>query len=252
MPGSPDYVKWRIGPDVKPETIEDVIKGARLMHEYAISVGLPQIDKEIAFYLYYDVEGLVPAWEAVTGGNADRDRDWSDGAVAEAWYNNVFLTTSTLDGLMDIAAHEISHVQGSAISGFEMSGGTHEVQSHGPIWLVEGIAYLHADLALARGGVHLYDDIRFVPSGDFPPLERLETREQTWAVHAGDWYGKWAAELLASHAGEEALFRYFTLLQPGTTWQEAFHGAFGMTVDEFYELFEAHRAAGFPKLPLNK
>ena len=56
---------------------------------------------------------------------------------------------------------------------------------------------------------------------------------------------------MASLAGESALFRYFTLLQPGTTWQEAFHGAFGMTVDEFYELFKAHSEAGFPKLELS-
>ncbi len=251
--GSPQYVKWQIGPNATPEAIEAAIEGAWLMHEYALSLGLPKIDQEITFYLYHDVKGLVPAWEAVTSGNADQDRDWSDGAVAEVWRGSVFITTSAFPGrenLMDVVAHEVSHAQGSAISGFEMQGGTHEVQSHGPIWLVEGIAYLHADLALARGGVHSYDDIRFVPGGEFPPLNQLETREQTWVVQAGDWYGKWAAELLASLAGESALFRYFTLLQPGTTWQEAFHGAFGMTVDEFYELFKAHSEAGFPKLEL--
>ena len=251
--GSPEYVKWQIGPNVTPEAIEAAIEGAWLMHEYALSRGLPKIDQEITFYLYHDVEGLVPAWEAVTGGNADRDRDWSDGAVAEVWKRSVFVTTSAFPGrenLMDVVAHEVSHAQRQAISGFKMSGGTHEVQSYGPIWLEEGVAYLHANLALDRGGVLSYDAIRFVPSGEFPPLNHLETREQTWAVQAGDWYGKWAAELLASLAGESALFRYHTLLQPGTTWQEAFHGAYGMTVDEFYELFEAHREAGFPKLEL--
>ena len=253
--GSPQYVKWQIGHNVAPEAIEAAIEGAWLMHEYALSLGLPKIDQEITFYLYRDVEGLVPAWEAVTGGNADRDRDWSDGAVAEVWNNSVFLTTSAFPGrenLMDVVAHEISHAQRAAISGFDMSGGTHEVQSYGPIWLGEGVAYLHANLALDRGGVLSYDAIRFVPRGEFPPLNHLETRDQTWAVQAGDWYGKWAAELLASLAGESALFHYHTLLQPGTIWQEAFHGAFGMTVDEFYELFEAHREAGFPKLELGR
>ena len=134
--GSPQYVKWQIGPNVAPEAIEAAIEGAWLMHEYALSLGLPKIDQEITFYLYHDVEGLVPAWEAVTGGNADRDRDWSDGAVAEVWNNSVFLTTSAFPGrenLMDVVAHEISHAQRAAISGFEMSGGTHEVQSYGPI-----------------------------------------------------------------------------------------------------------------------
>ena len=35
---------------------------------------------------------------------------------------------------------------------------------------------------------------------------------------------------------------------PGTTWQEAFQAAFGMTVEEFCEIFAEHRAAGFAEL----
>ena len=254
--GSPQYVKWQIGPNVTPEAIEAAIEGARLMHEYAVAFGLPKIDQEITFYLYHDVEGLVPAFEAVTGYDADRARDWSDGAVAEAGWNGVFLTTSAFPGkenLMDVVAHEMSHAQWEAITamnGFEVWGWSDKVQSSGPVWLREGVAYLHANLALDRGGVLSYDAIRFVPNGEFPPLNRLQTWDEVWPVQAGDWYGKWAAELLASLAGESALFRYPTLLQPGTTWQEAFQGAFGMTVDEFYELFEAHSEAGFPKLEL--
>ena len=54
------------------------------------------------------------------------------------------------------------------------------------------------------------------------------------------------AEFLAAKAGEEALMTFWTLLGPGTTWQEAFNTAFGMTIDDFYSLFEEHRAAGFP------
>ena len=252
--GSPRYVKWQIGPSVTPEAIEAAIEGTRLMHEYAVAFGLPEIDQEITFYLYHDVEGLVPAFEAVTGYDADRARDWSDGAVAEAGWNSVFLTTSAFPGkenLMGVVAHEISHAQWQAITAmnrFKVLGWSDKVQAHGPVWLLEGVAYLHSDLALDRGGVLSYDAIRFVPHGEFPPLNSLQTWDEVWPVHAGDRYGKWAAELLASLAGESALFRYPTLLQPGTDWQEAFQEAFGMTVDEFYELFEAHSEAGFPKL----
>ena len=57
-------------------------------------------------------------------------------------------------------------------------------------------------------------------------------------------------ELLAAEAGEEAVLWYWTLLSPETTWQEAFMTTFGMTIDEFYELFEKHRSAGFPGLDL--
>ena len=38
--------------------------------------------------------------------------------------------------------------------------------------------------------------------------------------------------------------------EPG--WRVAFESAFGMTVDEFYELFEAHGAAGFPEVELRE
>ena len=38
--------------------------------------------------------------------------------------------------------------------------------------------------------------------------------------------------------------------QPG--WRLAFEAAFGMTIDEFYELFEEHRAAGFPEMEIPK
>ena len=139
--GSPHYVKWQIGPNVTTEAIEAAIEGAWLMHEYASSLGLPKIDQEITFYLYHDVEGLVPAWEAVTGGNADRDRDWSDGAVAEVWKGSVFLTTSAFPGkenLMGVVAHEISHGQWRAIiamNGFKVLGWSDKVQAHGPVWL---------------------------------------------------------------------------------------------------------------------
>ena len=258
MPGSPSYVKWQIGPNVTPEAREAAIRGARLMHDYAVSAGFPdRIDNEFTVYLYHDVEGLIPAFEAVTGLDAKRHRDWSSGRVAEIFRGNIFITASAFVGslssgnLTNVMAHEISHAQRAAISGFEMSGRTDEIQSYGPIWLEEGIAYLHADLALAYGGIHSYEVLRSrsVPNdSEFPPLEQLETREQTWAVRGGDWFGKWAAELLASHSGEDALYRYHTLLQPGTTWQEAFEAAFGIIVEEFYDLFEDHRAAGFPEV----
>ena len=228
------------------------------MHELAVSLGLPEIEEETRFYLYRDVAALAPVFEAATGSNSRVSREsWyqGDGRVAEQFRGNIFLTTSgfTTDSLRNIAAHELNHAHAKAISGFDNSGPTSEVQTHGPVWLYEGIAYLTADLALDRGGSYSYSDIRssslpYNRGSDFPQLRFLDTRDQTWSVRAGDWYGKWAAELLASLAGESALYRYFTLLQPGTTWKEAFQGAFGMTVEEFYELFEEHRAAGFPEV----
>lgn len=63
-----------------------------------------------------------------------------------------------------------------------------------------------------------------------------------------------AADWLARHAGEQALFHYARLLprgepdraeyEPGAgSWEAAFEQAFGLTPDEFYRRFESYRAA---------
>ena len=61
-----------------------------------------------------------------------------------------------------------------------------------------------------------------------------------------------AAELLAKNSDDSALLEYPALQNSKTTWQEAFEKAFGMTVTQFYDLFEEHRAAGFPELDVSK
>ena len=73
-----------------------------------------------------------------------------------------------------------------------------------------------------------------------------------------------AAELPASHVAVTKLFDYYKHLEawmepwdyagrgenPPRNWSIAFERAYGMTLEEFYELFEAHRAAGFPEVDL--
>ena len=61
-----------------------------------------------------------------------------------------------------------------------------------------------------------------------------------------------AAELLAGISGEESLLGYWDALKPGTTWQKEFKNTFGTPIEEFYELFEKHRAAGFPEVEIPK
>ena len=56
-----------------------------------------------------------------------------------------------------------------------------------------------------------------------------------------------AADWLTQRAGEPALFEYYRLLPSSDTWQEAFQGAFGITIDDFYAAFAAYRAAGFER-----
>ena len=51
--------------------------------------------------------------------------------------------------------------------------------------------------------------------------------------------------LAASPGRERAIFEYYRLRQSTDDWKEAFQGAFGITIDDFYAAFAAYRAAGF-------
>ena len=75
--------------------------------------------------------------------------------------------------------------------------------------------------------------------------------------------GQIAVELLASRVGLGKLSDYYTHLEPWMIprgvppeeyprpgWRLAFERAYGMTIEEFYELFEEHRAAGFPAVDI--
>ena len=121
----------------------------------------------------------------------------------------------------------------------------------GPIWLREGtIMYTEAAYRSARGG-EPFSDVRRRHTADaarashplrqpayFDPLplpEHLSRRALSFL--AADW--------LAQHAGERSIFEYYRLLPSSASWQEAFEGAFGITIDDFYAAFAKYRAAGF-------
>ena len=79
------------------------------------------------------------------------------------------------------------------------------------------------------------------------PLREMETSAGVDAAgsQAANALSFLAADWLAEQAGEPALFEYYRLLPTSDSWEEAFEGAFGITIDEFYTAFEDYRAAGF-------
>ena len=263
MPGAPDYVKWHIGPNVPPEDLQPFVKGFRLMHEYITSLGLPETDQEVRMHVFHKVDGLAPVYNAVTGVKPRCSREWwyEDGKVAEQGKGRIFMTTYDRDhdSLTKITAHELLHAYQSGYS--ELPGGSqdHEVPKDGPRWLTEGTAEYFAYRAMDAGGEFDYATERgskrgFVWKAQLAdkPLEEMETKEGYEGVPGKYKHFLLAAELLASYVGEEAPLRFHMLQQPGITWQKAFKEAFGMTVEEFYVLFEEHRATGFPEVEIPK
>ena len=254
LPGSPEYMKWEIGSDVRPEYIEDSVEGVRLMHEYGTSLGMPEVEAEFTAHLYYDQKELITAYEIATGWTAGWvERGSNAVATPSRFFTNTLRweerSTSSVSR-KKITAHELFHVFEQEWSG-----------NQGPTWLTEGSAEFFAFKAMDAGGLLEFDAQRNSPE-DHPGFVNLAkdiseplcgTDADAGPSGAGTSkeyaYYLLAVELLAAQTSEQAVIRYFLLLRPGSTWQEAFTSAFGMPVEDFCELFEEHRAAGFPEVP---
>ena len=121
----------------------------------------------------------------------------------------------------------------------------------GPSWLQTATQTDAGSAYLAVTGTETFEGIRSgfatLASQTELPLRNMETygaapRPPYWVGRALSFL---AADWLAQRAGEPALFEYYRLLPTSDSWEEAFEGAFGITIDDFYAEFEAYRAAGF-------
>ena len=253
---TPSYIKWDVGDGVSEEDSREARHAAALMHDYAASIGLPEIKSDISIYLHNDLDVLAEIYSGLSGLSVREAREmWENngGTAGDGWAiinrSEHRMQSGLGRDLRLTIAHELFHVYQIELMGLPARDG-------GPVWLMEGIADFSIYKALDAVGVVDYDMERSSGRGLVSaakrvdkPLEELKTYAD-WRQAAGNAYAYslLAAELLVSYKGEEALLRYYQLLQPGTTWEEAFEEAFGMPVEEFYTFFEEHRAAGFPKV----
>ena len=269
MPGAPEYIKWTIGDEVSAELRQYAVDAARLIHEYATSRGLPDIESEIEIHIHGDLDTLATIYADIAGWSFNESRDfWENrggGGAGAGWVTMPEWThRNPSEEPIKITrgiTHELVHAYQAAkysLVGSNPYGPDDEAPKHGPRWLLEGSANFFMYKAMDAGGFLSYDRERLKVIDEAKlvakPLSGLESHTNGLrGVQGGYDLGQLATELLVSIAGEEeAVIRYYTLTQPGTIWQGAFESAFGMTVEEFYELFEAHRAAGFPELDVPK
>ena len=122
---------------------------------------------------------------------------------------------------------------------------------YGPAWLrLPTLRYVVHAYDAKRGG-ETFDQIRqkqsLLASRVPGPLSDIATSAGMADVPYGEAQALsfLAADWLAQHAGEPALFEYYRQLPSSDSWEAAFEGAFGITIDDFYAAFEAYRAAGF-------
>ena len=227
------YIAWEMGDGVLWEDKFYAVCGTRIMHDYATSLGMPEMKRTFTASAEYWYSSISSVWGIFVGNSIE--------------IILIGLPHARIYSTIGAWAHELVHA-----FQYELAEGARK----GPTWLTEGSAEFLADRAmLSSGALHSAEREWVVEraKGIDKPLRDLETRDDFRDKdNPGKYYpySHMAAELLAFRAGEGAILRYYALLTRGTDWRDAFESAFGLTVDEFYVLFEAHRAAGFPPLEI--
>ena len=261
-----DYVKWEIGSEVSSTDQQNAKYAVQLMHDYMVSLGMPKIEKDITFHLYYNHDTMAAALARLTGWSFEKtwDRLGPDGSSGMCGKGFAFANLSSQHiqripekGLISLAAGEFYCAQKYDWSELRLSSPGDEVPKAGPRWLSSGINYFMVHHVLSEALHDTHDGYRewllSGVQGEYAPLRTMETRVGFKAAGSNPYrYSALAAELLASHNGVHSLMHYFISLKHGTTWQKEFQNTFGMSVDEFYGLFEEHRAAGYPELSIPK
>lgn len=181
------------------------------------------VTSEVTFYLASDRESLEDSYSRVRGDTP------FPGFCADYGSQVAFIATYRCLPI----AHEYFH----AIQD-KLSGGAY-VQ--GPTWTYEGSAF-YTDLQhrYSNGQASLLPGQRFTWA-TLGPEVTLETEVTLSSYEYSILLGNHAFEWLAGEAGEKAIIDYFALLKTSGAWEEAFHGAFGLTVDDFHARFEEHR-----------
>ena len=119
-----------------------------------------------------------------------------------------------------------------------------------PAWLTEGAAQYWSERYEAWRNYHSYESRMrhlVIPAARnaTAPLSRLWNSNALEAQKDGGALAHLAVDWLVDHAGEEALLDFYARAQP-STWTSRFKSAFGLSVSEFYELFEPYRAEVAP------
>src|SRR4051812_23049152 len=189
----------------------------------------------------------------------------NSGTIAVAFSGNFFIYAGgphwknvSLARVVQTVAHEYFHVlqrELTKLPGPSQADPTSPIVSNclgagfdrGPTWLTEGSAELFGWLTVAdAAGVELqlireaYSKSKF--EGTLKDFEE-SLRFQSSSNHSYP-LGFLATDFAAK--GKMApVFQYYRLVGQGVPWKDAFARSFGITIDYFYEQFEAYKANGY-------
>ena len=181
------------------------------------------ITSDVTFYFVSNREALEDAY------SRERGISPSPNLCADYASQVIFIATYRCFPI----AHEYFH----AIQA-DLAGGNY---LRSPTWIVEGSAlYTDFQQRYSKGRASYLPGQRFTWA-TYGPEVTLETASSLLSYGDQAWLGYTAFEWLAREVGEAAIIEYFALLKTSDTWEDAFQGAFGLALEDFYTRFEEHR-----------
>lgn len=176
-----------------------------------------------------------------------------------AWYNGVYVRSVQAIFLAEggMTAHAHAHEYFHAIQ-HHLIG---RLGGWGPRWMIEGSAIFAT--AVYEGAVSASETVEeridrlaarqaaLIGINGWPPLSVAERPVEGVAYSPRLDYimGSLGVVWLSEHAGERSVVDFFRRMGDAEDWRDAFEGAFGLSVDDFHEHFEAYRAEVAPPLP---
>jgi hypothetical protein len=181
------------------------------------------ITSDVTFYFVSNREALEDTY------SRERGISPSPGLCADYASQVIFIATYRCFPI----AHEYFHAIQEDLAGNDSLGS--------PTWIVEGSAlYTDFQQRYSKGRASYLPGQRFTWA-TYGPEVTLETASSLLSYGDQAWLGYTAFEWLAREVGEAAIIEYFALLKPSDTWEDAFQGAFGLVLEDFYTRFEKHR-----------
>ena len=272
-PITPEFIQWKIEEPVPSHYERAARLGVQWLFEYAESIGWPIAGEDITVY-YMTQEPLLRAYAIENYGSVEEYRIVQAlhafyGVSGLAQDDSNFNLHHESDGrtgfpqLFDTAAtliHENIHTafQSDIIM---LNADTPSTQwTPIPAWFIEGMATYFTYVILSSHGAFdggwnspyggpydfLCRDCEWSRSGFQLSTTQLSAAEDNNTCEYV--CGALAIELLASIVGQRHIVDLYANRQPGQTFLQNFQEVFGMSVPDFYALYDQHRDAGFPEL----
>ena len=250
-----DYIVWKVGDQVSPALETEAREAVLAAHDHAADLGMPRMDRPITIFLFRNLDTFAAEFKATTG------REPTEGGVDSAILEGRRTTQSGETWVViSASAGRLSGEQVaelmftaymSAGSGIMIDAPYHAASPVGPVWLSAGSPKFLTWMALRKRDPNpcaLYTlPTTYRSASADTLLSQAETPRGFYSSRDHGDMAILAVWLLAEQMGPEAIISYYASLSSGVAWQQAFQVAFGMTVENFYELFKKRRAAGFPR-----